>query len=104
MPEPFDLVVNGVFKRLEEALEHADVVPPETQVNESWEAQFVAHKNADIVTTLMRASGGGAQRSGHPMQRYFRDINAAVAHAYLSVDRGSLLFANMWFKQKLTQD
>ena len=58
-----------------------------------WETQQLAHRNADIVTTLMRASGGGAQRLEHPMQRYFRDINAAVAHAFLNVDRGSLQFA-----------
>lgn len=86
---------HNVFRRLEAALDEDDVVAPDLQIKESWETQSIAHRNADIVTTLMRASGGGAQRLKHPMQRYFRDINAAVAHAFLGVDRGSLQFASM---------
>ncbi len=89
---------HNVFRRLEAALADAEVVPTEVQIKESWETQSIAHRNADIVTTLMRASGGGAQRLGHPMQRYFRDVNAAVAHAFLGADRGSLQFAGMLLK------
>jgi 3-hydroxy-9,10-secoandrosta-1,3,5(10)-triene-9,17-dione monooxygenase len=89
---------HNVFQRLEAALGNAPGVPVEVQISESWETQVIAHHNADLVTTLMRASGGGAQRLDHPMQRYFRDINAAVAHAYLNADRGSLQFAEMTLK------
>lgn len=91
---------HGVFRRLEEALQVEQTVPLHTQLSEIWETQFVAHRNADIVTSLMRSSGGGAHRLSHPMQRYFRDINAAVAHAYLGIDRGSLQFADAWFRQQ----
>ncbi len=86
---------HGVFRHLEAALETASVVPVEVQVQETWETQVIAHCNADLVTKLMRGSGGGAQRLDHPMQRYFRDINAAVAHAFLNLDRGSLQFAEI---------
>jgi 3-hydroxy-9,10-secoandrosta-1,3,5(10)-triene-9,17-dione monooxygenase len=86
---------HGVFRRLEAALETVSVVPVEVQVQETWETQVIAHHNADLVTKLMRGSGGGAQRLDHPMQRYFRDINAAVAHAFLNLDRGSLQFAEI---------
>ena len=89
-----------VFRCLEVALESAVTVPVGVQVQQTWETQVIAHHNADLVTTLMRASGGGAQRSSHPMQRYFRDINAAVAHAFLNVDRGSLQFAHMKLSEK----
>ena len=91
---------HGVFRRLEDALKTKDAVPLHIQLQEIWETQFIAHRNADIVTTLMRSSGGGAHRLSHPMQRYFRDINAAVAHAYLGLDRGSLQFADAWLKRK----
>ena len=91
---------HGVFRRLEGVLEVEDAVPLSSQLAEIWETQFVAHRNADIVTSLMRSSGGGAHRLGHPMQRYFRDINAAVAHAYLGLDRGSLQFADSWFRKR----
>ena len=89
---------HGVFRRLEKALQAEPVVPPAQQLEEMWETQVIAHSNADLVTTLMRASGGGAQRLGHPMQRYFRDINAAVAHAFLNADRGSLQYAQVLLK------
>ncbi|MDA1077054.1 MAG: acyl-CoA dehydrogenase family protein, partial [Proteobacteria bacterium] len=64
-----------VFRRLEGALENSLTVPLSVQVEQSWETQVIAHHNADLVTKLMRASGGGAQRLEHPMQRYFRDVN-----------------------------
>ena len=86
---------HNVFRRLHASLQSASTVPVEVQVQETWETQCIAHRNADLVTTLMRASGGGAQRLQHPMQRYFRDINAAVAHAFLNTDRGSLQFAQV---------
>jgi len=86
---------HSVFRRLEASLEESATVPVEVQIAETWEVQVVAHNNADLVTGLLRASGGGAQRLDHPMQRYFRDINAAVAHAFLNQDRGSLQFARM---------
>ncbi len=86
---------HNVFRRLETTLADASTVPVPVQIEASWETQSIAHRNADLVTTLMRASGGGAQRLDHPMQRYFRDVNAAVAHAFLNVDRGSLQFAHM---------
>jgi 3-hydroxy-9,10-secoandrosta-1,3,5(10)-triene-9,17-dione monooxygenase len=81
---------HSVFRQLEAAFDDAVTVPVPVQVEQTWETQVIAHRNADLVTTLMRASGGGAQRLGHPMQRYFRDVNAAVAHAFLNVDRGAL--------------
>ncbi len=84
-----------VFRVLEQALKTARNVPVDVQVAQSWETQSIAHRNADLVTILMRASGGGSFRLDHPMQRYFRDINAAVSHAFLSVDRGSLQYAKM---------
>lgn len=93
--------LHGVFRRLEQVLTEADVVPAEIQIRENWQTQSLAHHNADIVNRLMRASGGGAQRLGHPMQRYFRDINAGVAHAFLSADRGSLQFADMWLQHQV---
>ena len=89
---------HSVFQRLEAALGNAPGVPVEVQIQETWETQVIAHHNADLVTTLMRASGGGAQRLDHPMQRYFRDINAGIAHAFLNADRGSLQFAEMALK------
>ena len=84
---------HSVFRRLEAALVAEPVVPADIPTAELWETQVIAHLNADWVTRLMRASGGGAQRLSHPMQRYFRDINAAVAHAFLNADRGSMQFA-----------
>lgn len=91
---------HSIFRRLEAELEEAVTVPPARQIKENWELQSIAHRNADIVTTLMRASGGGAQRAGHSMQRYFRDINAAVAHAFLGIDRGSLQFSRSLLKSE----
>lgn len=90
---------HNVFHHLEAALESTPVVPMQVQVQETWETQVIAHHNADLVTKLMRGSGGGAQRLDHPMQRYFRDINAAVAHAFLNLDRGSLQFAEIMLKE-----
>ena len=90
---------HDVFRHLEAALESAPVVSVKVQVQEVWETQVIAHHNADLVTKLMRGSGGGAQRLDHPMQRYFRDINAAVAHAFLNVDRGSLQFAEIMLNE-----
>ncbi|MCZ6617593.1 MAG: acyl-CoA dehydrogenase family protein [Gammaproteobacteria bacterium] len=84
---------HSVFRRLESCLENDVTVPVAVQIGEKWETQVLAHSNADLVTTLMSASGGGAQRLENPMQRYFRDIHAAVAHAFLNLDRGSLEFA-----------
>ena len=91
---------HNIFRTLEGAVAEAKAagqpgVPAAVQIAQMWETQVIAHSNADLVTRLMRASGGGAQRLGHPMQRYFRDINSAVAHAYLNVDRGSLQFAEV---------
>jgi 3-hydroxy-9,10-secoandrosta-1,3,5(10)-triene-9,17-dione monooxygenase len=83
---------HNVFRVLEAALATEPVVPIPVQLEQMWETQVLAHHNADLVTRLMRASGGGAQRLGHPMQRYFRDVNAAVAHAFLSLDRGSMQY------------
>ena len=90
---------HSVFRRLEAILETEPVISPKIQIEETWEAQVIANSNADQVTILMRASGGGAQRLDHPMQRYFRDINAGVAHAYLNADRGSLDYADVALKE-----
>ena len=87
------LAFHNIFRVLEQVLQSERVVPRALQAEQMWQTQVLAHSNADLVTTLMRASGGGAQRLLHPMQRYFRDINAAVAHAFLSLDRGSLQMA-----------
>ena len=55
-----------------------------------WRAQELAADNANLVTDLVRGAGGSAMRLDNPLQRYFRDINTAVNHAFLNTERGAL--------------
>lgn len=60
-----------------------------------WRAQALAADNADVVTDLVRGAGGSAMRLDNPLQRFFRDINTAVNHAFLNSERGAIAAGNL---------
>ena len=88
-----ELRFDALFDELEASAEAG--LPLERRVHMKWETQQMAQSNAEAVATLFRASGGSAVRLSNPMQRYFRDIHAAINHAFLNADNGSVNFGGV---------
>jgi 3-hydroxy-9,10-secoandrosta-1,3,5(10)-triene-9,17-dione monooxygenase len=82
--------IERVFSEMDHFIDNGVTIPLEQRTEYKWEAQRVARDNADAVTLLFKASGGSAIRLDNPMQRFFRDIQAATNHAFLNADKGCL--------------
>ena len=92
-----DAAIRGLHARLAANFAEMDALidagaffPPELQAKNKWDAQWIAKEAQKAVDLLFKASGARGIRLESPMQRYFRDINAASNHAFLNPDKGSL--------------
>ncbi|MFZ1122964.1 MAG: acyl-CoA dehydrogenase family protein [Candidatus Binataceae bacterium] len=61
-------------------------VPMQLKAQVRWNMNRGCDLVADTIGDLFRASTGRAVFADHPLQRRFQDIQAAMAHAYLSPD------------------
>jgi 3-hydroxy-9,10-secoandrosta-1,3,5(10)-triene-9,17-dione monooxygenase len=61
-------------------------VPMQLRAHVRWNMNRGCDLVADAISDLFRASTGRAVFADHPLQRRFQDIQAAMAHAYLSSD------------------
>lgn len=50
------------------------------------DAAYACRKSADVVDLLHRASGGAGNFRANPLQRFFRDVHAGIAHIGVSWD------------------
>jgi 3-hydroxy-9,10-secoandrosta-1,3,5(10)-triene-9,17-dione monooxygenase len=62
------------------------VVPMQLRAQVRWNMNRGCDLVADTISDLFRASTGRAVFADHPLQQRFQDIQAAMAHAYLSPD------------------
>ena len=84
------LRVENNFREMDAMIAAGIDMPVPDRVRYKWDAQHIAKTSVEAVTLLFKASGGRGILNSNPMQRYFRDIQAASNHAFLNADKGSL--------------
>ncbi|WGU38372.1 acyl-CoA dehydrogenase family protein [Phenylobacterium sp. NIBR 498073] len=65
-------------------------IPLDLRVRCKWDAQQMSRVAMEAIELLFKASGGRGIRQENPLQRFFRDVQAASNHAYLNADKGAL--------------
>lgn len=82
--------IDSAFAEMDRRIAQASELSVPFRAELKWRAQALAADNADLVTDLVRGAGGSAMRLDNPLQRFFRDINTAVNHAFLNTERGAI--------------
>ncbi len=78
------------FKELDRYADADEAIPLEVRVRHKWDAQNLSRQTMLAIELLFKASGGRGIRQENPLQRFFRDVQAASNHAYLNADKGAL--------------
>lgn len=78
------------FQELDRYVDADEAIPLEVRVRHKWDAQNLSRQSMQAIELLFKASGGRGIRRENPLQRYFRDVQAASNHAFLNADKGAL--------------
>ena len=78
------------FAELERHVTAGEPIPLDLRVRCKWDAQHMSRVAMEAIELLFKASGGRGIRRENPLQRFFRDVQAASNHAYLNADKGAL--------------
>ena len=87
-----ELVLLSAARRLDD-LDAAGRPDPVAVASVVRDTAYGVRLCANAVDRLYEASGGSALRTSEPMQRYWRDVNAARAHAVLTWDGAASAYA-----------
>ncbi|MBA4013737.1 MAG: flavin-dependent monooxygenase [Phenylobacterium sp.] len=83
-------LLDANFAELDGYVQAGELIPLEVRVRCKWEAQHLSRMAMQAIELLFKAGGGRGIRQENPLQRYFRDVQAASNHAYLNADKGAL--------------
>lgn len=83
-------LLDANFAELDRYVQAGQPIPLEVRVRCKWEAQHLSRVAMQAIELLFKAGGGRGIRQENPLQRFFRDVQAASNHAYLNADKGAL--------------
>lgn len=81
---------NANFRELDAFVDAGAPIPLDVRVRQKWDAQNLSRQAMFAIELLFKASGGRGIRQENPLQRFFRDVQAASNHAFLNADKGAL--------------
>jgi 3-hydroxy-9,10-secoandrosta-1,3,5(10)-triene-9,17-dione monooxygenase len=80
------------FDEMRGFLDRGEPIPLGRRALYKWNLATISRTCANAVNSLTLSAGGSSFARSNPMQRYFRDINTGVNHAFLTYQRSSTNF------------
>lgn len=71
-------------------VERGEPLPIELRARIKFDAQNLARSAMQAIDLLFKAAGGRGIRDDNPLQRFFRDVQAATNHAFLNAEKGAV--------------